>query len=119
MIHEQAAERAGVDIAQGIRAGNSFERVQLGAFSVVSNANEFFVNRGFWPAVENILNPVGLYSLPVSEADEVLRILYGHGITRHHLMPSLDNAARASEYALKLFPRIRRENVLLLPNHPR
>lgn len=48
--------------------------------------------------------PLIWLSLPASEADELLRILYQHDITRHHLMPSLTNAARALAYKRALWP---------------
>jgi len=74
-------------------------------------ANQFFIDNKHWPSVENIiesdekLNGALLkFILPVSEADNLLRILFDYDITKYHLMPSLDNIADSVNYRLKLFP---------------
>jgi hypothetical protein len=49
-------------------------------------------------------------SLAASEADEVLRLLWKYDVTRHHLMPSLSDAASAFAYNARLW-RAQKGNV--------
>ena len=49
-------------------------------------------------------HPLVRLTLPASEADELLRLLWRYDITRHHIRPTLDNAAQAFKYARALWP---------------
>jgi hypothetical protein len=76
----------------------------------IPKANKYFLENRTWPSLEDIIdrNPelrvnLSRVSLPSSEAPELLRRLYDMDITRHSLMPSLDNAALACSYAMELF----------------
>lgn len=44
-----------------------------------------------------------LRAVPTTEADEILQLLFDMDITTHSLMPTLDNAAQATKYKIKLF----------------
>ncbi len=92
------------------RHANSFLRVQKGLFVHMPRANRYLLDHKEWPCLEDVVErTAGLQgslttvSLPTLEARELLRRLYDMDITRHSLMPSLDNAARACSYTLKLF----------------
>jgi len=50
-----------------------------------------------------------LLTLPAAESAGLLRPLWRYEITRHHLMPTLSNAAQAFSYARALFPHLRTE----------
>jgi hypothetical protein len=92
------------------RHTNSFLRVQKGLFTHIPKANRYFLDHRQWPSLEDIAEATpGIecnlvrVSLPTSEAPQLLLRLYHMDITRHSLMPSLDNAALACSYMLKLF----------------
>jgi hypothetical protein len=94
------------------RHTNSFLRVQKGLFTHIPKANRYLLDHKKWPSTEDIVEETpGLQgslirvSLPTLEAPKLLRRLYDMDITRHSLMPSLDNAARACSYTLNLFRR--------------
>lgn len=98
------------------RANNSFLRAQRGVFTVINNANQFFLTNGRWPSIEDIVkaerNPGTLYtkhplvrfSLPASEADQLLRLLYRLDVSRLTLMPSLNHASEYLAYKRALWP---------------
>ena len=97
-------------IVNAPRYGNSFLRAQKGLFTHMPTANRYLLDNKRWPSLEDIVEAdQGLganiirVSLPVAEAAELLRRLYDMDITRHSMMPSLDNAARAAAYTLRLF----------------
>lgn len=87
------------------RANNSFLRAQRGVFTLIINANQFFIKNGRWPSIEDAVNaerdprtlyirhPLIRFSLPASEADQLLRLLYRLDVSRLTLMPSLNQAA--------------------------
>ncbi|MDP1859384.1 MAG: FRG domain-containing protein [Gemmatimonadaceae bacterium] len=99
------------------RSGNSFLRAQRGMFTLVQDSNAQFLNNGTWPSIEDVvererqpstqytLPPLIRLSLPASEADPLLQILWRHGVTRHSLAPTLGNAATACSYLKSLWPR--------------
>lgn len=94
------------------RHNNSFLLAQRGLFTHMPKANRHFLDHNKWPSIENIVDATpGLekslirVSLPASRTLGLLQALYDMDITRHSLMPSLDNAALACSYRLKLFRR--------------
>lgn len=96
------------------RHDNSFLRVQKGLFTHTPKANRYLLDHKKWPSLEDIVECTsGLQgslirvSLPTLKTHELLQALYDMDITRHSLMPSLDNAAQACSYALKLFRKPR------------
>lgn len=105
-----------IKIVSAPKAGNSFLLAQKGAFTVISNANQFFLNNKRWPNIEDVIaserDPETIYmqppfiriSLPCSEADELLRLLYVLDISKLTLMPSLNNAANNLLYKRALWP---------------
>jgi hypothetical protein len=92
------------------RHTNSFLRVQKGLFTHLPKANRYLLDHNKWPSIEDIVEETpGLQgnltriTLPTLEAPKLLRCLFDMDITRHSMMPSLDNAARACSYTLSLF----------------
>jgi hypothetical protein len=94
---------------------NTFLRVQKGLFTYLPRANLYFLEHGHWPTMEGAIEawkggtgamtkPLLMrFSLPVSEADNLLRLLWRYDISRHHLMPTLANAASAMAYRRALW----------------
>lgn len=97
------------------RANNPFLRAQRGVFTIIRNANQFFLDNGRWPSVEDAVkverDPAAIYkrdplvrlSLPATEADPLLRLLYRLDISKLTLMPSLDHAAKNLAYKRALW----------------
>lgn len=97
------------------RANNSFLRAQRGVFTLIKNANQFFMENGKWPSIEDVVNtergqtiysrpPLIRFSLPASEADQLLRLLYRLDVSRLALMPSFNHAAEYFAYKKALWP---------------
>lgn len=98
------------------RANNSFLRAQRGIFTIINNANQFFLENGRWPSIEDAVNaerdsvteyaryPLIRFSLPASEADQLLRLLYRLDVSKLTLMPSLNHAAENLAYKRMLWP---------------
>lgn len=85
-------------------------RAQHGIFVYLPKANQFFLEHGDWPSLEDGLKTtiaedggLDVVTLPADQADDLLIKLWRYDITRHHLMPTLDHAAKAFEYAQTLF----------------
>jgi hypothetical protein len=88
------------------RHENPFLRAQKGLFTVISTANRFLYENGRWPSLNDVAyRKLARITLPADKADELLRRLYEFDVTRHHLMPTLENAAQMVPYTRKLFPR--------------
>jgi hypothetical protein len=75
------------------RSQIGFLHAQAGLFTYNYAADLYFVLDGKWPQIENIMTPETLkkLTLPISEAGELLRLLFAEGVSRAHLMPTLDN----------------------------
>jgi len=98
------------------RAKNSFLRAQRGVFTVINNANQFFLKNGRWPSLEDAVSaerdprihytkpPLIRFSLPATEADQLLRLLYRLDVSKLTLMPSLNHAAEHLAYKRTLWP---------------
>jgi hypothetical protein len=101
-----------------LRHVNGFLRVQKGILTLMPNANAYFREHHRWPSIEDValtvrerhsdthrLRPTFLrISAPVGQATPLIRLLFQHDITRHHLMPTLANAATAVSYRRSLWP---------------
>jgi hypothetical protein len=100
-----------LSLASAPRYSNQNLRVQRGLFVYLPKANEAFMGCGAWPGIEDVLEQanasqaLSLLTLPSAEADALLRLLRSYEITRHHLMPTLANAATAFQYDRALFKR--------------
>lgn len=97
-------------VVRAPRHANSFLRTQKGLFIHMPRANKFRHENKRWPSVEDIAEAdpsagadIIKVTLPKSQSVELLRRLYDMDITRHSMMPSLENAAQAASYTLKLF----------------
>src|SRR5690606_8320167 len=97
-------------IVSAPRAQNSFLRAQEGVFTIIRNANKYYLDHGCWPSIEDIVgierdkntlymrDPLVRISLPNSGADDLLRLLYRLGVSKLSVMPSLDYAANNLKY---------------------
>ena len=113
-IHQDRDLQHSLMVVNAPRHANTFLRVQKGLFTHIPKANKYFLNHQKWPSLEDIIEctpklqrSLTRISLPTSETHKLLRILYDMDITRHSLIPSLDNAAQACSYTLKLFRQSR------------
>ncbi|MCG8519042.1 MAG: FRG domain-containing protein [Pseudomonadales bacterium] len=106
----------GLEYVSAPRAGNPFLCAQKGAFTLIKNANPYFLSNGEWPSVEASIKesdvpqtlakyPLIKVTLPCSEADELLRLLYRLGISRLTLMPSYESAASSLAYKEALWSK--------------
>jgi hypothetical protein len=95
-----------INVISAPKANNHFLRAQRGLFTIINSANEFFKKEGKWPSIADIINaerPDSLYmkpalirlSLPTTEANSLLKLLYKLDISKLTLMPSLGNAAES------------------------
>jgi hypothetical protein len=104
-----------IAVVSAPRYANHHLRAQRGLFVYLPQANKTLIEEGRWPGLESVVGKVDdsevldVVTLPASEADEVLRLLWRFEITRHHLMPTLGNAARAVQYECALFGKRRSE----------
>ena len=83
---------------------NDFLRAQAGLFTFDAKGDALFVQHGDYPSLEesvsyldpptNIVQPQKLM-LPITQAPELLRLLWLERVTRAHLMPTLDHVAQA------------------------
>lgn len=99
------------------RANNPFLLSQRGAFTIIKNSNQFFLENGRWPSIEDVISnerdhgtlytrsPLIRFSLPASEADSLLRLLYRLDVSKLTLMPSFGNAAEYLAYKRALWPK--------------
>ncbi|VXD04729.1 conserved hypothetical protein [Pseudomonas sp. 8Z] len=98
------------------RASNNFLKAQHGAFTLIKNANQYFLENGTWPSIEDVVKnerapntmytrpPLIRLSLPADEADNLLRLLYRLDVSKLTLMPSFENAAMHLAYKQALWP---------------
>jgi hypothetical protein len=101
-----------------LRHVNGFLRVQKGILTMMPKANDFFLEHHRWPSLEEVAKEVrarhpGTHrtrptflrvSAPAHQATPLLRLLFQLDITKHHLMPTLANAAAAVAYRKALWP---------------
>lgn len=95
-----------IQYVSAARANNPFLLAQRGAFTLIKNSNAYFLKHGRWPSIEDIVSeernsdtlymksPLIRLSLPSSEADSLLRLLYRLDVSRLTIMPTLENAAQ-------------------------
>lgn len=111
MLQTQAIRNELSDLLKVVHAprhANSFLWAQKGVFVHMPTANSFLLENKRWPALNEVVDQfdqssLTCVSLPASEADAVLRILFDMDITRHSLMPTLENAAQSCAYKIGLF----------------
>lgn len=102
------SESSPLELIRAPRHENSYLREQRGVFTNIRQANTFFLEHKRWPALNELASAefqIHRARLPARFADDLLRELFDLKITRHSMMPSLDNAAMAYEYARVLFDR--------------
>ncbi|MEY4592491.1 MAG: hypothetical protein RIR18_1386 [Pseudomonadota bacterium] len=107
MLDHQDIKKGGGQPLQMVlvpRHDNSFLRAQKGVFLHMPYANKYFLEQGRWPTISDFAdNKLTKVTLPASEADELLRLLFDLDITTHSLMPTLEHAAQACAYKIDLF----------------
>lgn len=112
MFHTQVLKdelKEELKVVNSPRYGNSFLRVQKGLFMHMPLANRFLLDSARWPAIDDILAKhhasasLMRVTLPSNRAVDLLKMLYDFDVTRHSLMPSLQNAACAYQYVKSLF----------------
>lgn len=85
---------------------NAHIRQQQGIFTNLKHANEHFLREGAWPDLLELADSrfqIQRRTLPASESNELLRLLFDLDITRERLMPSLYNSAASYRYRHVLF----------------
>lgn len=95
-----------IQYVSAARANNPFLLAQRGAFTLIKDANAYFLKHGRWPSIEDIISaernsethymksPLIRLSLPSSEAASLLKLLYRLDVSRLTIMPTLENAAQ-------------------------
>lgn len=83
------------------RHGNEYLHAQEGVVTQVPKGNDFFGERGRWPALEELVWPatpggsvLQRFRLPAGEVPALRQLLHAEGLSRAHLMPSYENIAR-------------------------
>lgn len=100
---------APAQLVRAPRHENSYLLQQEGVFTSLARANAFFLESGRWPALDDYSSSkfqVHRMRLPASQANNLLKELFDLNITRHSLMPTLDNSAKAFSYAQSLFEEV-------------
>jgi len=97
-----------IEIIKAPRHENSNLLNQKGIFVNFKKANSHFLKHRQWPDLYEYYPEIQIHRalLPTNKADDLLRLLFDLGITRHSLSPNLANAAKAYEYMHKLFPNM-------------
>jgi hypothetical protein len=88
------------------RFENSHMLQQKGVFTSMKEANNYFLQNGSWPSLEKLAIsnlPIFRVRLKASMADDLLRALFDLDVTRHSLMPTLDNVSKAYSYIKTLY----------------
>ena len=92
------------------RHSNSFLWAQKGVFLHMPTANNMLLNNKKFPTLNEVINHEKIdkncltsVSVPAAEANAVLRLIFDMDITRHSLMPTLENAAQSCAYKIGLF----------------
>jgi hypothetical protein len=101
-------EDSPAQLVKAPRFENSHLLQQEGVFTSIGSANDFFLKNGRWPSIDELSSPkfqIHRVRLSATMANDLLRELFDLNITRHSLMPTLDNASKAYSYARKLFDK--------------
>lgn len=82
------------------RHTHSFLHAQSGLFTYLDGADRYYLKHSCWPEFEAVVaatDPTMLrvVTLPTSEADRLLELLWHERISRAHLMPTFDNVTQA------------------------
>jgi hypothetical protein len=92
-----------------------FLRAQGGVFTYDSKGDDLYIRTGQYPSLEtsiigNTLDPANRpkkFTLPQTQASELLRLLWLEGVTQAHLMPTLDNVSVALQTKWRLIDKTR------------
>ena len=89
------------------RYQHSFLHAQNGLFLYDLHANEHYCTKGKWPIFEDIIEDIWdkkhnelckKLTLPVSETEHLLQLLWRERISQAHLMPTHDNITEALKF---------------------
>lgn len=75
------------------RHGMEYLHAQCGLFLFPERADSCYIETGSWPQLQTIVPELAIkkLTLPTTEADRLLQLLWHEGVSRAHLMPSPDN----------------------------
>jgi hypothetical protein len=100
------ADDSPVEMIKAPRHENTYLLQQKGVFTSIIQANSFFLENGRWPSMDDYISykfQINRARLLASQANDLLRLLFDLDITRHSLMPSLENAAKSYGYIDMLY----------------
>lgn len=110
-LHEQTFGRH-IRIVEVPASENDFLRAQSALFTLDLKAEALLYQNGSFPSIEESIKHLGYklpdvawpkkYMLPISQAPELLRLLWLERTTQAHVMPSLDNVAAAVVTKIRL-----------------
>ncbi len=105
-INYTLLEHTSLKVITHKRSKIPFLHAQSGLFIYDSIANLKFLQNGYWSGIEQVFVPqvdkannsiLRKVTLVSSQANELLRLLTVEGVTRAHLMPTLDNITKTLE----------------------
>lgn len=88
---------------------DQYVHAQSGLFTYMLKGESWYLNKGVWPSIDEYLEegadqqtvfvdwgniqgkPIRKFTLPIIEVPELLSLLWAEGVSRMHLMPTLDN----------------------------
>ncbi len=97
-----------IDYINTLKYKNKYIQQQEGVFTLTPYANEYFAKHKQFPSLDDVLEEVGIngaiikYTLPRSEAINLLKELLYRNITPYTLMPTNDNIANKVRYLREL-----------------
>jgi hypothetical protein len=101
-----SAANGALRVIRSPRWENANLKEQRGVFTSAKRANQFFIKNLRWPTLHESCGDKDIFcraTLPASCANHLLKELFDLGLTRHSLMPTLENAASSYQYAKTLF----------------
>lgn len=113
-IHEYTLVHNNISIIELPRAEDTYFHAQSAILTLDMNSDQYYLNHGRYPDLTDTLPDFvesasveqpyisKKLSLVSSEAGQLIRLLWLEGISRAHLMPTLDNIAAAMKTRLRL-----------------
>jgi hypothetical protein len=112
-FHQSHFEDSDVILYHPPLSVTSFLHAQEGLFTLDRNSNKFFIENGRFPSINETIEsgntstqipPPRLITLPITERFELFRQLWIENYTNAHLMPTLDNVAKAVKLKIEAMP---------------
>ena len=105
--------RQNIKTIQVPSSDNDFFRAQSGIFTFDIKAEQFYIDNGYYPTLEESLGDIDSemfyprrLTLPVSQTPDLLRLLWLERINEAHLMPTLDHVASAVKKKMEIIGKI-------------